>query len=256
MGQVESFHEEHNRQEAWHAARFHRACSSTCQVEAAPQRFPYSNMSNEAEWRAASSIRQRHGATMRVPRPLLCRSTDSIHRSHRQLSQVGNEDLVSQRVTGVPWFCQGEQQERPLELITSMCGPHEEQRPSVDAEFGLSDWQVAAACRGRQQLCTWYPTTPTSAPRREWADDDFGISDAQLSGLTQDGRRERLVTSLPSCCGDRAKNCRSCANVAVLSDALCPDYSEDEDVRTERLVPVLTPYDEGEQQSYCGYSFV
>jgi len=237
MGQAESFHEEYDRQEV----RLNRACSSTCH-----------NSSNEAEWRAASTHRfERHGAK-RVPRPLLCRSPS-------QFPLVGNEDLVSQRVTGVPWFCQGEQlngQERPLELITSMCGPHEEQRPSVDAEFGLSDWQVAAVCRGRQQLCTWYPTTPTSATRREWADDHFGISDAQLSGLVQDGRRGDAATSLPSCC-EREKNCRTCATVTVLSDALCPDYSDDEDARTDKLVPILTPYDENDQsESYCGYSFV
>jgi len=246
MGQAESFHEEHDHQEVL----FHGACSSTASSTARPEFSP--NPSSEAEWRAASALRfERHGA-MRVPRPLFSRSSS-------QLPLVGNEDLVSQGMTGVPWLCQGEHlssQGRPLELVTCMCGPHEEQRPSVDAEFGLSDWQVAAVCRGRQQLCTWYPTTPTSAPRREWADDDFGISDAQLSGLTQDGRRRLVATSLPTCC-ERKTDCRSCTNVAVLSDALCPDYSEDEDVRAEKLVPVLTPYDEHDQsEGYCGYSFV
>mmetsp|Transcript_124623 Transcript_124623/g.248703 ORF Transcript_124623/g.248703 Transcript_124623/m.248703 type:complete len:241 (-) Transcript_124623:48-770(-) len=239
MGQSESFHEEEDRQEE---VFVRGACSSTCPAFR-------NGSSNQAGWQAAITNRfERHGA-MRVPRPLFSRSSS-------QLPLVGHE--VSQRATGVPWLCQGEQlssQERPLELITCMCGPHEEHRPSVDAEFGLSDWQVAAVCRGRQQLCTWYPTTPTSAPRREWADDHFGISDAQLSGLVQDERNRRAATSLPSCC-ERDKNCRTCTSVAVLSDALCPDYSEDEDGRAEKLVPVLTPYDEHDQsESYCGYSF-
>jgi len=148
-------------------------------------------------------------AAMRIPRPLFARE---------RLSPLAL------------CHCNVESgQSEPTELVTSMSTPLARPCDAVDADFGISDWQLrrAAAGAGGQQPCEWFTTTPTLTPtlgQREWQDEHFGLSDMQLKTASDADRYCEHDAPRDRDCAVRAsKACRVCSDVEGLSGMLCPD---------------------------------